>query len=107
MSRFPKYSLRGLQGRRILGVDGRLVLVEAAGEDLGPRDVLVGLGLGLFRLLRPRRGRAHPLVPLRSSPPAACRGGSRRGLVEGRAYSAAPSRSGVATSSGRRHSNRK
>ena len=28
MSRFPKYSLRGLEGRRILGVDGRLVLVE-------------------------------------------------------------------------------
>ena len=32
MSRFPKYSLRGLQGRRILGVDGRLVLVEGISD---------------------------------------------------------------------------
>ena len=32
MSRFPKYSLRGLEGRRILGVDGRLVLVEGISD---------------------------------------------------------------------------
>lgn len=32
MSRSPKYSLRGLEGRRMLGVDGRLVLVEGISD---------------------------------------------------------------------------